>query len=342
MKNIFKTYLATALVALALTSCTDEADVLDNKPIKNKKTGEENLRPYLEFEEINIEAENVISLLSDFNKAMKDEISMPNMQIDTALLLMETYFNYGIVDKQSEYDLADTYDETSFDLTLNLQNEIELNGSYLKEQFTNFLDSVKSSMSGKYLKFSDIYVSDYDGISITFTLVIPPYTQDEYEMWPYGVPVVRVLKTPLDPINIPSYYNIIWMGPGEPTIYRDYRLANLCLKTEAGFYNSFKWRPYHISGYLWKECQDWEDYVRLTNENLTNYVIPTILTKLDTTVVQYYVPTDEKIVKILIDIGYELNYLNRTCGYASLSGILCSKVSFGYYFTQTLESIIYN
>lgn len=348
MKHIFyKTILATALVALVLTSCTDEADVLDNKPIKNKKTVEESLRPYPEFEEISINAEDVISLLLDFNQAMNGEIEMSDMQIDTALLLMETYFNYGVVDKQSNYDLSSTYEETSFEFTLNLINENQLTGFELQEGFTEFLNNVKSDMSGKYLKFSDLYVSEYDGVSITFKLVIPPYTQDEYEMWPSGVPVVRVLKTTNDPLNIPSYYTIDWMEIFNNSKYaRDYKSANLCLKTEAGFYYSVRQDYYNDSGDIHNQCVDENGQIILTHNILERYAIPDLINTANSYLT--LIPTGNQIVGLYVEVEYRaaqsIENINPSQVFNAVSSIKsfahCA-VDFGMYFQPTLNEIIF-
>lgn len=346
MKHIFyKTILATALVALVLTSCTDEADVLDNKPIKNKKTVEESLRPYPEFEEIRINAEDVISLLLDFNKAMNGEIEMSDMQIDTALLLMETYFNYGVVDKQSNYDLSSTYEETSFEFTLNLINENQLTGFELQEGFTEFLNNVKSDMSGKYLKFSDLYVSEYDGASITFKLIIPPYTQEEYDMWPSGVPVVRVLKTNEDPLNIPSYYTINWMEIYNNEWHaRDYKSANLCLKTEAGFYYSIKQDFNLISNSLYTHCKDGNVDLILDSYDLENYAIPRLISFANNEKDQ--TPDDGEVINLDVLIKYAgltglkaLEPYEVYCGTLSLHSFTRCHVEFGMFFFSSLVNI---
>ena len=348
MKHIFyKTILAIALVALVLTSCTDEADVLDNKPIKNKKTVEESLRPYPEFEKISINAEDVISLLLDFNQAMNGEIEMSDMQIDTALLLMETYFNYGVVDKQSNYDLSSTYEETSFEFTLNLINENQLTGFELQEGFTEFLNNVKSDMSGKYLKFSDLYVSEYDGASITFKLIIPPYTQEEYEMWPSGVPVVRVLKTNEDPLNIPSYYTIDWMEIFNNEWYaRDYKSANLCLKTEAGFYYSIKQDYNHYSGDLHNQCIDENRNIILTHDKLATYAIPQLINQ--SNLYLTFIPTGKQIVGLYVEVEYRtalgiksINAWEVFNAVSSIKSITYCDVDFGMYFNTTLNDIYF-
>ena len=344
-KIINKLFLATALVALVLTSCSDEADVLDNKPIKNKKTVEESLRPYPEFEEISINAEDVISLLLDFNQAMNGEIEMSDMQIDTALLLMETYFNYGVVDKQSNYDLSSTYEETSFEFTLNLINENQLTGFELQEGFTEFLNNVKSDMSGKYLKFSDLYVSEYDGASITFKLIIPPYTQEEYDMWPSGVPVVRVLKTNEDPLNIPSYYTIDWMEIFNNEWYaRDYKSANLCLKTEPGFYYSVKQEFNIIFHEVSTQCKDGNGNIILDAYVLENYSIPNLISFANSCKDQS--PNYGEVIELNSQVGYRtltgfktINPNDIYCAALVLKSFTRCHVEFGMFFSASLINV---
>ena len=43
---------------------------------------------------------------------------MPVLNINKALLLMETFFNYAIVDKQYTYDTSISYENTVFTFTV--------------------------------------------------------------------------------------------------------------------------------------------------------------------------------------------------------------------------------
>ena len=340
-KIINKLFLATALVALVLTSCTDEADVLDNKPIKNKKTVEESLRPYPEFEEISINAEDVISLLLDFNKAMNGEIEMSDMQIDTALLLMETYFNYGVVDKQSNYDLSSTYEETSFEFTLNLINENQLTGLELQDGFTEFLNNVKSDMSGKYLKFSDLYVSEYDGASITFKLIIPPYTQEEYEMWPSGVSVVRVMMQSHDEIYVPDYLTIDWKNTlGNQFYAYDKVLANLFLTYRAGLYYSIR-SSMPTNQFIYSKIIDSNGDIILTADILRNEVLPNGIDVAN----QIQLPQDNAIVGVDVELEKLILTGLKSPIYGASAyfvGYEYCNVDFGHHFANSIATIEFN
>lgn len=181
--NITKIFLAAALVALVLTSCTDEADVLDNKPIKNKKTTEENIRPYPQYEENDFSESDVIDIVNDFDELIKDTNYLDSdFEITHALLAMETYFNYAIVDKQDDYNLELSYNKQTFSFTTPITEAGKINSDTLRQYYLRFVSFVLDSMNYKYLQFSDLYVSSSNDENITFSLDIGPYISNYYDI----------------------------------------------------------------------------------------------------------------------------------------------------------------
>ena len=136
MKRIFKLSIVIVF-AVIIASCTDEADVLDNTPIKNKKTLTQPTieRPHPEYEEIDMSSEAVIQLVSDFNNAMIGEIEIPSMDIKNALLAMETFFNYGVVAKQEIEDTTAYYTGSNFQFEINIDDQGNINVDELVEVY---------------------------------------------------------------------------------------------------------------------------------------------------------------------------------------------------------------
>lgn len=72
MKRIFKLSIVIVF-AVIIASCTDEKDLLDNKPIKNKKTLEEEIyRTYSKYEDVDYTESQVQTMMRDFDLAIND------------------------------------------------------------------------------------------------------------------------------------------------------------------------------------------------------------------------------------------------------------------------------
>lgn len=234
MKRIYKLSIVIVF-AVILASCTDEKDLLDNKPIKNNKSFTSLItRPYPEYEEIDFSAEEVINLVSIFDEAMKGEMELTSININEAVLAMETYFNYGVVAKQAIEDTTSYYNFTIFQFEVSLDSLGNINGEELINSYTIFLNNLLEQMNGKYLQFSDLFVKSKDEESIMFALELPRF--DEYDAILWDPHKCKTLNSPDGPFDIPDGAHLDW------TNYRsynyteiDYRASELCSTYEYGF-----------------------------------------------------------------------------------------------------------
>ncbi|MDD2489617.1 MAG: hypothetical protein PHD62_09145, partial [Bacteroidales bacterium] len=170
MKRIYKLSIVIVF-AVIIASCTDEKDFIDNKPSKANKNLEEELirRPYYQYEQYDISPEELYDDLVEFADAINGAREMPTLNINQALLLMETFFNYAIVDKQEIYDTSISYENTVFTFTVDLGEEDMIeNPNQLRQNFQAFIEDVRAEMGNKYMQFSDLYVLEKDYNFITF------------------------------------------------------------------------------------------------------------------------------------------------------------------------------
>jgi hypothetical protein len=215
MKNINK-LLAILLLVIFIVACTNEEEFTDSKNIKvnNKNLDKSDfspISPFPEYEQIDITGEQAKVLLINFNKAMNNQMSMPNMEIKQALLAMEMYFNYAIVDKNKNYDITASYQEQSFEFTVNVDDNT-ISGEELKTNFRQFLIGIKDAMSNKFMKFSDLFVSSKTGSIITFKIIIPPYLEgmDTHNAAMITVPSCPVVREVGDIPSVPENVVIDW------------------------------------------------------------------------------------------------------------------------------------
>ena len=242
MKRI-KYILSIAILVVFAIGCTNE----DDFDSKNSKTNDKSLpksdysplSPYPEYEQINITDQQAMNLLVDFNMAMNNEVEMPDMEVNEALLAMEMYFNYAIVDKQVDYKENEPYEGQEFEFTVNLDGTIV--GTTLKAQYRAFLIEIKDAMANKFLRFSDMFVSAKTSSSITFKIIIHPYLDGMHDlnaaMIPMpSCPVVReVGDMPIIPedvhIDFADYVdNGCLIIPNDDRSYALPQLHTLCLK----------------------------------------------------------------------------------------------------------------
>ncbi len=216
MKNI-KKIIFIALLAISAVACTNEDDFVESKD--NKMTNKSDINelnyspisPFPEYEQIDITGEQAKVLLVNFNKAMNNQMSMPNMEIKQALLAMEMYFNYAIVDKNKNYDITASYKEKTFEFTVNVNDSI-ISGGELKTKYRQFLIGIKNEMSNKYMKFSDIFVSSKTGSTITFKIIIPPYLEgmDTHNAAMITIPSCPIVREVGDIPSVPEDVVIDW------------------------------------------------------------------------------------------------------------------------------------
>ncbi len=313
MKQL-KTILAIAIISVFAISCTDEEQFTDSKnnKINNKslqKSDFSHVSPYPEYEQINITNQGVMDLLDSFNNAMNNKIPMPDMEINRALLAMETYFNYAIVDKQVNYNKKEQYPEQEFEFTVNFDGKIS--GSELKTKYREFLIRVKQAMSNKFLRFSDLFVSSKTESTITFKIIIPPYLLDIdddllFDMIHFpSCPVVREIgDVPMVPDNVEIDWSTYFdgYGPYVPMEHFPYFwdnsqeiLHSYCIKPLDGFVYGItttndnrsvdRWntRQYFITdlGYQSRNTQYFPYNHKFNNQEIMDYLIPTTLEEAD-------------------------------------------------------------
>src|SRR5690554_1639921 len=209
MKRIYKLSIVIVF-AVIIASCTDESDFIDNKPSKTNKNLEEELirRPYYQYEQYDISPEELYNDLVEFTEAINEGIEMPVLNINKALLLMETFFNYAIVDKQYTYDTSISYENTVFTFTVDLGEEDMIeNPNQLRQNFQAFIENVRAEMGNKYMQFSDLYVLEKDCNSITFALEMPSF--DNIDAFPVG-PRCQIVMRDNDLSWLPYHIELEW------------------------------------------------------------------------------------------------------------------------------------
>ncbi|MBP1645722.1 MAG: hypothetical protein H6Q16_1297 [Bacteroidetes bacterium] len=231
MKNI-KKIIFIALLAIFAAACTNEEEMTSSSSTKNvnNKSLTGDFRKYPQYEVIDYSDEVLQEKLDAFNNAINGEGVMPSFDLKMALWVMETHFNYGIVVKLPRISDAIEYDNMNFTLTVPIINN-QISGPDLKSAYRTFINNIMTSMSGKNLELSDIYVENITSTSVTFGLDMGssanvPYSNEIF-------PAVSILKNVGDPIVIvPSSTTSPWSNfsydngnPYETNVYR----------------NSFKW-----------------------------------------------------------------------------------------------------
>src|SRR5690554_472786 len=104
--KIINSIIVIATITIASLSifvaCTNEDDFDSSSAVSNKKNaiqGDEK-RPYPEYEMINYSDKETKTMLEDFDKIVNDpSLIIPDMPIEKALYIMETYINYGVIDQ---------------------------------------------------------------------------------------------------------------------------------------------------------------------------------------------------------------------------------------------------
>ncbi|MPL66609.1 hypothetical protein SDC9_12296 [bioreactor metagenome] len=335
MENI-KKYIFIALLAIFAVACTNEEDFTDSK---NSKVNNKNLdksdflpiSPFPEYEKIDITEQQAQDLLVDFNKAMNNEISMPDMEIKQALLAMEMYFNYAIVDKNTDYDVTASYEEKSFEFTVNV-DDAEIYGDELKTKYRQFLIGIKNEMSNKFMKFSDLFVSSKTDNTITFKIIIPPHLPfaPEADMLAIGMHSCSVVREVGDIPNVANFIHIDigdYVNNGQPITPDAYsyslpQLRSLCLKPLFGFVygiTSFA-SSYFIGGEYYTLFSLTyphfisEPYPYFNNEDFENILIPATLNRAD-------------IIRQSLNDGLKLLDININMDFRGYIGLKSSSLS---------------
>jgi hypothetical protein len=288
------------------------------------------ISPYPEYEQINISSIQAQNLLSDFNKAMNNQMSMPNMEIKQALLAMEMYFNYAIVDKNKDYDVKTSYQEQSFEFTVNVDDNT-ISGEELKTNYRQFLIGIKNEMSNKFLKFSNLFVSSKTDNTITFKIIIPPYLDGLYshDAAAISIPSCPVVREVGEIPNVPVDEEIDWsiyfanyppLAPMDnfPYFWNNPQeiLESYCLKpleyfvygiTEDNIIDYDRWdlsNYYFITNtsFLSRNTTYFNCNHIFNNQEIMNYLIPTTLAEADE------LRQNIQGGKYLLDISIDLNF----------------------------------
>jgi len=204
MKQI-KYILAIAILAIFSVGCTDENEMENNKTNSiNLKSGINEYDSRDHTYEIDYSDEEVFVIMEKFDKMMRGEAQVNDYSIQEAIFAMEFYYNYAVVDKQIEFDTTN-YEATTFTFSVGLNENGNIDGNELREQFTLFLNNVISSMGNKYLQYSDLYLYDKTNSQITFGLEMASYHS--------GFPRNSIVRSNSDPVivygsNISNWNNI--------------------------------------------------------------------------------------------------------------------------------------
>ncbi|MDR1005267.1 MAG: hypothetical protein LBL74_00185 [Bacteroidales bacterium] len=161
-----------ATISVAMVGCAD-----DEEPINNPNTRGANKISAAdyekEFESVDYSESVIHAMLINFNEALNNVTDLENKSIKDALFLMETYFNYGVVAKiDTNYCTPEDDKINSFELTLPLNSNEEIDGNVLKENYISFVGEVLIGMQGKRLPLADMKVTELDNNSVTFSLVL--------------------------------------------------------------------------------------------------------------------------------------------------------------------------
>lgn len=175
MINIKKIFAIALLLTFAV-ACTNEDDFNSSSTSFNKKNsiqGDKN-RPYPEYEMEDFSDSETKSMLEEFDKIVNDPSStISDMPIEKALYIMEAYINYGVIDKANSVAKESNNENRTFTFEVPIERGNVVGGE-LKELFQDFAVNLLTTMAGKAIPLSDMYVKDISSTSVTFGLDIMP------------------------------------------------------------------------------------------------------------------------------------------------------------------------
>ena len=279
IKNIF----AIAIIAIFALACTNEDDFNSSSTSFNKKNaiqGKVN-RPYPEYEMKDYSDSKTNEMLTSFDQIVNDESAiLSDMSIDEALYIMEAYINYGVIDKANSVATESNKENKTFAFTVPIDNGNVL-GSELKNIFQDFTVNLLTTMRGKALPLSDMYVKEISATSVTFGLDIcpvppgPGYVEPRYhfpEFYNVGdaITVPAGVESPwtqwysIDhatpwepwPLNIPGEdpnqvveYNV-YRYSIKPLNLRYNHTSNTYFTYYTGIKNNLRFYPYQLEEYV--------------------------------------------------------------------------------------------
>ncbi len=156
---------------------------------------------------INYSDKETKTMLEDFDKIVNDpSLIIPDMSIEKALYIMETYINYGVIDQANSVATEPNIENRTFDFTVPIQ-EGKVLGSDLKGIFQDFAVNLLTTMRGKAIPLSDMYVKDITPTYVTFGLDIMPLKIPPHQNLRYYFPEFYQSG---DEIDVPSNVNSPW------------------------------------------------------------------------------------------------------------------------------------
>lgn len=192
MKNI-KKIICIALLAIFAVACTNEEDFNANSSgttfnKKNAIQGDNN-RPYPEYEKKDYSDSETKAMLENFDEVVNDtSATIQDMSIEKALYIMETYINYGVIDKANSVGKESNNENRTFIFTVPVSGG-KIVGSQLKNKFQDFAVNLLTTMRGKVLPLSDMYVKEVSATSVTFGLdIMPVPPHPDLENFPHFFP----------------------------------------------------------------------------------------------------------------------------------------------------------
>lgn len=319
MKTKFLRLSAVAIVVVALLSigffsaCTNEDDFNSNSSSttfnkKNAIQGDEN-RPYPEYEMKDFSDSETKSMLEEFNEIVNDPSStISDMSIEKALYIMEAYINYGVIDKANSVAKESNTEDRTFTFTVPVNNG-KIVGRELKDIFQDFAVNLLTTMRGKAIPLSDMYVKDISSTSVTFGLDITPFkvpldpnTRYHFHSFYSAGDVINVpagVESPWGQWFVDGYtqWGEQWPAGGEVTEHNVYRYSQKSIHSTYSisdalyytYYTGLKYDIYSKTGgtaytikYNWlNEHPDGGDptVVYYDNEGIANILIPAVLNR---------------------------------------------------------------
>lgn len=343
MKNIKKT-ICIALLAIFAVACTNEEDFNSSSTAFNKKNaiqGKGN-RPYPEYEMKDFSDSETKSMLEEFDKIVNDPSStISDMPIEKALYIMEAYINYGVIDKANSVAKESNNENRTFTFEVPIESGNVVGGE-LKELFQDFAVNLLTTMEGKAIPLSDMYVKDISSTSVTFGLDIMPvppgpgYIEPRYffpEFYNVGdnIVVPRDIESPWSrwyhlnhetdwepwPLNVPG------QDPNEVIEHNVYRYSikpiRLCYSSGiyftyyTGIRNNLKFYSYQLRNYtdMYNVVPSHTE-AYYDNLGIQNILIPEILELLPEALVFLNTPTNRFGNRVICDyiphIFYDMVY----------------------------------
>lgn len=222
MKHL-RLILAIVIISIFAVGCTDEEQITNGATssyVNNIKSGEQidsmmyyNIEnedafvhnKYCEYEQNSFMDSEMISLINHIDALIKNnQISKNNYTIKEAVFVMETYFNYAIVDKQTQFDTS-SYEAQNFSFNVDLNSNGVINADELRQKYMLVIQNILSTMGEHFLQYSDLYVTNKTSSSVTFEFGMASFAK-------VGANFSRgmIVKQYGETLSIPNYTESDW------------------------------------------------------------------------------------------------------------------------------------